>query len=41
LVLFWFFFFFLGNGTMGATVYLLCRNKERGEKAVEKIRTKN
>ncbi|CAK9199200.1 unnamed protein product [Sphagnum troendelagicum] len=24
----------------GATVYLLCRNKERGEKAVENIRTK-
>jgi hypothetical protein len=30
----------LGHGTRGATVYLLCRNKERGEKAVENIRTK-
>jgi hypothetical protein len=33
-------FVFLGHGTRGATVYLLCRNKERGEKAVENIRTK-
>jgi dehydrogenase/reductase SDR family protein 12 len=42
-IILWFcfgFFFFLGHGTRGATVYLLCRNKERGEKAVENIRTK-
>lgn len=32
--------FFWGHGKRGATVYLLCRNKERGVKAVENIRTK-